>query len=179
MEIKVDEKRDTFTNMKMLRKESFHVYYCRWKLNEGVYRTCLVDEEHEDPANLNMIIGSQFTLVKRFLMSLDQYRFGELVNKYRNGDRDWPHHVSTAFQQCEIQHNSNVRSQATSYSNRRGAFVANVSQVNNGAPATTKCEICGLISRATSVCRNVLSTNRPGRGGGRGSERSHSGRGRG
>ena len=89
-----------------------------------------------NPANLNMIIGNQLTLVKRFLMSLDKYRFGELVNKYRNGDRDWPHHVSTAFQQCEIHHNSNVRSQATSYSNRRRAFVDNVSHVSIGAPAT-------------------------------------------
>ena len=82
VDIKVDGKRDTFVNMKMLREESLHMYYSRWKLNEQVYRTCLVDEGHEDPANLDMINVSQFTLVKRFLTSLDQYRFGELVNKY-------------------------------------------------------------------------------------------------
>ena len=71
---------NTFANMKMLREESLHMYYSQWKLNEQVYRTCLVDEGLEDPANLDMIIGSQFTLVKGFLISLDLYRFGELVN---------------------------------------------------------------------------------------------------
>ena len=108
-----------------------------------------------NPANLNMIIGSQLTLVKRFLMSLDKYRFGELVNKYRNGDRDWPHHVSTAFQQCEIHHNSNARSQAINSMNRRGTFVANVYHVNNSAPAMAKCERCGLTSHGIIVCRNI------------------------
>ena len=79
----------------MLRKESLHMYYSRWKLNEQVYRTCLIDEGHEDPANVEIIIGYQFTLVKRFLMSLDQYRFGDQENKYRNGDRDWTYCIPT------------------------------------------------------------------------------------
>ena len=155
MDIKVDGKRDTFANMKMLCEESLHMYYSRWKLIEQVYRTCLVDEGHEEPANLDMIIGSQFTLVKRFLISLDQYRFGELVNKYRNGDRKWPFQVTSAFQQCELHHNSNVRSQTISSMNRRCAFVANVSQVNRSEPTMVKCERCGLTSHAISVCRNV------------------------
>ena len=116
-----------------------------------MYRTCLIDEGHEDPTNVEILIGNQFTIVKRFLMSLDQYRFGDLVKKYRNGDRDWPVQVSISFQQCEIHHNSNVRSQIISSTNRRGAFVANVAHVNQSAPTTVKCE---------SVCRNDLSSNR-------------------
>ena len=89
VDIKSDGKRDTFANMKMLREESF---YSRWKLNEQMYRTCLIDE---DPANEEILIGNQFTLVKRFLMSLDQYRFGDQENKYRNGDRDWTYCIPT------------------------------------------------------------------------------------
>ena len=131
----------------MLREESLHMYYSRWKLNLEMYRTSLVDEAHEDPHDLDIQSS------KRFLMSLDQTRFGELVNKYRDGDRDWPPQVNRAFQACEIHHNSNVRSQYVSSSmNRRGAFVANVAHANHNAPTTVKCERCGLTSHSTSVC---------------------------
>ena len=47
--VKVDGKRNTFFNIKMMREESLHMYYCRCK--QQVYRTCLVDEGHEDPDN--------------------------------------------------------------------------------------------------------------------------------
>ena len=67
----------------LLREESLHSCYSRWTLNEQTYSDCLLEEGHELEANINLIVGGQTTtLVKRFLMSLDQVRFGEQVNNY-------------------------------------------------------------------------------------------------
>ena len=88
------------------------------------------------------------------------------------------HHVTSAFQQFELHHNSNVRSQTISSMNRRGDFVANVSQVIRSEPTMAKCEWFNISCH--KCCRNVLSTNRTGRGGGKGPARSyHGGRGQG
>ena len=175
IDLKVDARREVFANMKMLKEETLHRYYDRWKLNERAYRDVMIIEAHELAEHAEIAIGNQAILSKRFLTSLDQSRFGAQVIKYKNGDRDWPHQVFVAFQECEQFHDNNPKAQYIPPTNRRGAFAANV---NGHHGEGSKCGRCGLTSHATSVCRNVLPGDQPGRGGGRSPGRS-GGRGRG
>lgn len=81
-----------------MREEMRHRCYKRWKLSENVYRDDLKQDVGHDHDITVIFMG-------------DQVRFGEQVNKYKNGDRGWPGQITCAFQECKMSRNNNPRAQ--------------------------------------------------------------------